>query len=416
MSAASIVLAINLCVGGLFVSAFSVIAVYRRSAVGARWQALAYSMTFIIGTLEYAMPFQANAQPAAYGSFAAFLAAMLFSNIGLARHYQVRVPWALLAGLCGVALFANLFALGMARESIVRGLIYQSPYALMHIIGIKIILANRGRRMLDITVVMLFALSALTFLGKPFLAIAIGSGGSSQGYLASNYAALSQASGSVLIIANGLLILLIMARDVIADMVALSETDALSGLLNRRGFDDHAEKARLMAVRAGAPAAAIIADIDHFKTINDRYGHDKGDEVIAMFGKLLRQNFDQRAIIGRMGGEEFAVFLPGADLAVGRGAAEAVRLRLRELPASVRGTDNRITCSFGLAMLEPGESLSSLLRRGDMALYEAKTKGRDRVCLAPSAALQVQAVQPQPDRQIVNSSPPAEPTRIRRSG
>ncbi|KQN73765.1 GGDEF domain-containing protein [Devosia sp. Leaf64] len=416
MSAASIVLAINLCVGAIFVSAFGFIAVYRRSAVGARWQALAYSMTFVIGLLEYSMPYQTNAQAAAYGSFAAFLTAMLLSNIGLARHYEVRVPWLSLGLLFALALGINLFTLGMPRDSLARGLIYQAPYALMHVIGIQIILANRSRRMLDLTLVSLFALSALTFLGKPFLALAIGSGGSVQGYLSSNYAAISQASGGVLIIANGLLILLIMTRDVIADMTTLSETDPLSGLLNRRGFDEQAERARLMAQRAGMPAVAITADIDHFKQINDTYGHDRGDQVIAMFGELLKESFDQRAVVARMGGEEFAVLLPGAGLTVARGAAEAARLRLRDLPKEIRGTDKRITCSFGIAVLDEGESLSNLLRRADMALYDAKAKGRDRVSIAPAPSLDSNTPQGAASAEKLSSAPHAEPVRTRLSG
>lgn len=416
MSAASIVLAINLCVGAIFVSAFGFIAVYRRSAVGARFQAAAYSMTFVIGLLEYSMPYQTNAQAAAYGSFAAFLTAMLLSNIGLARHYEVKVPWLALSLLFALALGINLFTLGMPRDSLTRGLIYQAPYALMHVIGIRIILDNKTRRPLDLTLVSLFALSALTFLGKPFLALAIGSGGSAQGYLSSNYAAISQASGGVLIIANGLLILLIMTRDVIAHMTILSETDPLSGLLNRRGFDEQAERARLMAVRAGLPAVAVTADIDNFKTINDNYGHDRGDQVIAMFGALLKQSFDQRAVVARMGGEEFAILLPGAGLAVARGAAEAARLRLRELPKEMRGTDRRITSSFGIAVLEEGETLSNLLRRADMALYEAKARGRDRVCVAPAPVTDLEGARKAPSIEPISSAPHAEPVHTRRSG
>lgn len=415
MSAASIVLAINLCVGAIFVSAFGFIAVYRRSAVGARFQAAAYSMTFVIGLLEYSMPYQTNAQAAAYGSFVAFLTAMLLSNIGLARHYEVKVPWLSLGLLFALALGINLFTLGMPRDSLTRGLIYQAPYALMHVIGIRIILGNRTRRPLDLTLVSLFAVSALTFLGKPFLALAIGSGGSAQGYLSSNYAAISQASGGVLIIANGLLILLIMTRDVIAHMTTLSETDPLSGLLNRRGFDEQAERARLMAVRAGMPAVAVTADIDHFKTINDNYGHDRGDQVIAMFGTLLKQSFDQRAVVARMGGEEFAILLPGAGLAVARGAAEAARLRLRELPKEMRGTERRITSSFGIAVLEEGETLSNLLRRADMALYEAKARGRDRVCVAPAPIADPEGAPKAPSSEDISSAPHAEPVHTRRS-
>ena len=203
--------------------------------------------------------------------------------------------------------------------------------------------------------------------------------------------------GAVLVMCNGLLLLLIIVRDVIADMTARSETDPLSGLLNRRGFEAQADRARLLALRAGAPAMAVVADLDHFKKINDSFGHAAGDQVIAAFALVLRQSFDQRAVIGRVGGEEFAILLPGAELGVARGAAETARRLLRELPLNEHGISRPVTSSFGIAAMERGEGLADLLRRADRALYEAKSRGRDRVCVAPATG--IGAAQPGPDSQ-----------------
>src|SRR5690606_15631387 len=105
---------------------------------------------------------------------------------------------------------------------------------------------------------------------------------------------------------------------------------------------------------------------------------------------------DFRAVIGRLGGEEFAVLLPGADLGVARGAAETARRLLRDLTSEERGTDRPITSSFGIAAMESGESLADLLRRADTALYEAKTRGRDRVCVAPVTAMGIARDGPEP--------------------
>ncbi|MBN9335273.1 diguanylate cyclase, partial [Devosia sp.] len=105
------------------------------------------------------------------------------------------------------------------------------------------------------------------------------------------------------------------------------------------------------------------------------------------FGRVLRASFDFRAVIGRLGGEEFAVLLPGADLALARGAAEAARRRLRELTPQERGSERVITSSFGIAAMQGSESLADLLRRADAALYEAKSRGRDRVRVAPITAI-----------------------------
>lgn len=387
MSAAGFVLAINLFIAGLFATAFGIVAAYYRGAIGARWLALGYGLGIANGALEFILPYQTDARPVSFAIFAVFLSALTLCNIGIARHYGVKPPWLVLGGLYVGALVVNLLILDMPRDSLLRGMLYQAPYALMHLVGIKIILSRQSNRALDMALLALFGLSAANFVTKPFLAVMLGSGGSPQGYLGSSYAAISQSTGAVLLISNGLLMLLIIVRDMIADMTARSETDPLSGLLNRRGFEDQADKARLLAVRAGAPAVMVVADLDHFKRINDSYGHAAGDQAIAAFGRVLKESFDFRAVVGRLGGEEFAVLLPGADLGVARGAAETARRLLRELSSQERGLEQQITSSFGIAAMEPGESLADLLRRADTALYEAKSRGRDRVCVAPVTAV-----------------------------
>ncbi|PXA97475.1 GGDEF domain-containing protein [Nostoc sp. 3335mG] len=389
MSAAGFVLAINLFIAGLFATAFGIVAAYYRTAIGARWLAFAYGVGISNGIFEFIMPYQSDARPVSFAIFAAFLTSVTLCNIGLARHYDVKLPWRLLAGVFVAALAVNLMILDMPRDSFVRAMLYQAPYALMNLIGVRIILMRPANRSLDLALLALFVVAAANFLAKPFLALMLGSGSSPQAYLASNYAAISQSVGAVILISNGVLMLLIMVRDMMADMTLRSETDMLSGLLNRRGFEDQADRARLLALRAGAPAVAIVADLDHFKSINDRFGHAAGDGVIVAFGQVLRRSFDIRAVIGRLGGEEFAILLPGADLAVARGAAESARRLLRELSPAESGIDQPVTSSFGIAAMEHGESLAELLRRADLALYDAKARGRDRVCIAPIAATRI---------------------------
>ena len=390
MSAAGFVLAINLFIAGIFATAFAVVAAHYRLAIGARWLCAAYAIGILNGLLEFILPHQVDARPASFAIFVAFLASIALCNIGLARHYRIRVPWRLLAGVTLVSLAVNLAILEMPRGSLLRGLLYQTPYAVMSIVGARIILSRPANRALDLALLALFLLSALNFIAKPILATLIGSGDRPQAYLDSTYAAISQSAGAIMLITNGLIMLLIIVRDMMADVTVRSETDSLSGLLNRRGFEDQADKARMLALRAGVPAVVVIADLDHFKAINDSFGHAAGDQAIMAFGQVLRASFDFRAVIGRLGGEEFAVLLPGADLALARGAAEAARQRLRELTPQERGSDRMITSSFGIAAMDGNESLADLLRRADAALYEAKSRGRDRVCVAPIAAVRIE--------------------------
>jgi diguanylate cyclase (GGDEF)-like protein len=157
-----------------------------------------------------------------------------------------------------------------------------------------------------------------------------------------------------------------------------SRTDPLSGLLNRRGFEEQASEALQSSRRMGLPVALVLADIDHFKSVNDRFGHAAGDDVIAAFASGLRAAAGERGIVGRLGGEEFAVMLPASNLTVAQLFAEGIRVSLSRrdhlLPAGIQ-----VTASFGIAAPEGAEKLAALLACADQALYRAKQEGRDTV-------------------------------------
>lgn len=381
MSAAAFVLAINLFVAGMFATAFGVLAAYQRSAVGARWIAMGYGIGILNSILEFMLPFQTDARPLSVTIFLAFLLALGSIIVGLARHYRVSLPVKTLACLIIVSLVVNMITLDMDRDSFLRAMLYQLPYALIMMLGVGMLVNLPQRRPLDIVLMAILCIIALHFVAKPVLAEFIGSGGAPQGYLDSTYAAISQSVGAVLHISTGLMILLIMVRDVMAEITANSETDKLSGIHNRRGFEDHAERALALSLRSGVPAVLIAADLDHFKRINDSHGHAAGDMVIAAFARTLREAASEQTVLGRTGGEEFAIFLSGTNLASGRLYAETVRAAF---PANAELVLNGrpLSASFGVAMLEPGDTLSDLLRRADLALYAAKTQGRNRVAVA----------------------------------
>lgn len=380
MSAAAFVLAINLFIAAIFATAFGVVAAYNRSAVGARWLALAYGLGIVNPLLEFILPGQADPRPVQVAIFAVFLFAFSLSVIGLSRHYRLAPPWRALGLIVVVSLAVNVMIIDMPRDSLLRGLLYQSPYFFVQLVGVITILRYRQRKALDGALLVLFAASSLQFLSKPVLAAWFGSGASARDYIGSTYAAISQSLGAMLLIANGLLMLLIIVRDSMAEITARSETDTLSGLFNRRGFEERAEGLLATARRAGVPGAMVVADLDHFKAINDSYGHAAGDRVITAFAGVLASAADARAVVGRLGGEEFAVFMPGATLEAARLHAEEIRKAFSEL--TVVGPDTRLSASFGVAQLMAGDSLSDLLRRADAALYLAKKGGRDRVCIA----------------------------------
>ncbi|WIY52695.1 GGDEF domain-containing protein [Devosia sp. YIM 151766] len=382
MSAAIFVLAINLFVAGLFAAAFGIVAVYQRSALSARWMALAYGMGMVNVLLEFVLPYQQDHRLVSFAIFTAFLGALAACVIGLAYHYQRRRPWLALAALLAGSMLTNLLILDMPRDSFLRAMLYQTPYTLMQALALVILLGHRHWRALDLTLMALLIVSSLHFLGKPVLAALIGSGAMPQAYLSSTYAAYSQSLGTILLVTNGLVILLIIVRDMLADITARSETDPLSLLLNRRGFEDRGDKALTLAARAGVPAVMIVADLDQFKSINDRFGHAMGDKVITAFAGILRDTAAPRSLVGRLGGEEFAVFIPGANLMTGRLYAETARSAFTSLSPAMTGLPGTVSASFGIAALRPGDTLSNLMRRADIALYRAKSEGRNRVCLS----------------------------------
>lgn len=402
MSAAVFVVAINMCVAGIFATAFAVVAMTTRGNSSARWMAAAYGIGIFDGVLEFILPWQSDPRLVGIGIFCAFLFAQAMIVVGLARHYEITPPWRLLALVVGGAMVTIVLIIGMERSSFVRAMLYQLPYALMQALCVLVILRAPRRGALDLLLLFLSMLAGLQFLGKPLLAAAMGSGATPQAYMSSTYAAISQTSGAVLLVANGLLVLLIVVRRAMAEMAARSETDVLSGLLNRRGFEDRAERLLATAQRAGVPVTLVVADLDNFKTINDNFGHAMGDSVIVRFADILRALADPRLVLGRLGGEEFAALLPGGNLAAGRLFAESARSGFSHDPIGEQAPGQGISASFGVAQYRPGEPLMDLMRRADRALYRAKSDGRNRVSLADA-----DGASSRPGAGPVRSVPPA---------
>jgi diguanylate cyclase len=161
-------------------------------------------------------------------------------------------------------------------------------------------------------------------------------------------------------------------------------SDPLTGLRNRRSFDIMLASQVASSRNSGQPLCLIIADIDHFKSINDRYGHPTGDEVLKWFAKVLSSNVKGRDTVARYGGEEFAIIMPQTTLENATTIAGQIKTQLGSQFWQKPGAPNtmlRVTSSFGVAVLLPGEGTSGLIARADAKLYEAKAQGRNRVAV-----------------------------------
>ena len=175
-------------------------------------------------------------------------------------------------------------------------------------------------------------------------------------------------------------------------------TDPLTGLANRRSFD---LELGAVAARAGrtSPAHLVMADIDHFKRVNDTHGHDIGDEVLRIIGGVLLANVRRDSLVARVGGDEFGLLLPRASPHYTAGIASRLCELLASRPLVVRGHPQvieRITLSIGVAAWHAGESSARWFARADAALYEAKRRGRNWVALDRRQQTASEALPPEP--------------------
>lgn len=165
------------------------------------------------------------------------------------------------------------------------------------------------------------------------------------------------------------------------ELLTVASTDPLTNCLNRRAFtalvdgylskfDDSTEKGQ---------GALLVLDVDHFKDVNDRYGHDCGDQALILIADTIKASVREPDLVARVGGEEFAVFLPGIDAGKAIQAAERIRLAVARLPHTPRGQSHPLSLSIGGVTFEPPASFRDLYRYADQRLYMAKRAGRDRI-------------------------------------
>ncbi len=183
-----------------------------------------------------------------------------------------------------------------------------------------------------------------------------------------------------LIAASGKIVRMALEHEAIQrEMMRQARTDPLTGLLNRRAFREEVLRHTDRADREGVPSTLMFVDLDHFKAVNDRLGHEAGDRVLVRTAELLRDTVRPADLVARLGGDEFALWLSGADHMTAAERAESLRVDLpNALDEIVGGVPPRITLSMGIATRRTGsdEDIDGLIRRADEAMYEAKRNGR----------------------------------------
>lgn len=308
----------------------------------------------------------------------AVAAALLATSISL--RYDRKVPFGGLGVLIGGGIAAFCWFLFVVPDLTWR--IFAMNFALGGV-GVLVTLEVRAvpdKRPVDMLIYGASALVAANFFVRTIVVVAMhGSFDSYAGFYTSLYWSSLLLSHALLSLGLALCLAGAAASDVLRNLQLESRTDPLSGLFNRRGLEDKARALCLRQAKGGAGFSLVMADLDHFKSVNDKHGHPVGDAVIAAFSRLLVKIAGPGAVVARTGGEEFAIVLSGKDLARARSFAEAIRTALGNGLGGQAAAAGPITCSFGVTERNAAEGLDNVLARADGALMYAKRTGRDRV-------------------------------------
>ncbi|MEM7661440.1 MAG: diguanylate cyclase [Pseudomonadota bacterium] len=341
--------------------------------------ALVFASSYVVGSLAFVadMVFQASEDIIVRTAVAALYAiTSLLLVCGIWRHYRGPAPWRLLVGIliCHLGIYASLLA---ADWPWMRSLSANFGCGVILCFGIA---AMRGyrKRFLDTLLFSVHLTSCVLCFARPIvLAVLVGGELTAETHseellLVSLHLVVAAAA-----VTTGMVLLVVLSRDIFEDLQERSLTDPLTGLLNRRGLEVAGQ--RLMRAPSDLPTALIVADIDHFKAINDSHGHAVGDEVIASTARQMSAIVGRSATVSRIGGEEFVVLLPGTDLLEAAELAERIRCAVSASIISSAKGEARWTACFGVAELRRDDDLSSAIMRADHALYLAKSSGRNAV-------------------------------------
>ena len=286
-------------------------------------------------------------------------------------------PLAILTYFIVVELLVIWFTFYMPHMGLRMVFIPASGGLVVMAIAYEISRANRPLRVAEKSAVVLFLLYALVQFTSGTLALLQGAE-RNEHYL-TLYSQTNFLFMPAFFAGLGLFTLLILVDDLADKMKLQAVTDYLTGLLNRRGFKQQSDTLIKQHSKSNRSLAVIVADIDHFKKINDQYGHQIGDEVLQYVSNGMRQLLKPPAVMGRTGGEEFAVLSPVTDIDAAKKLAEYLCQQLSEQSRNTN-PNLHITGSFGVAMVD--DNLEQAIIQADQAMYQAKHMGRNQVVVA----------------------------------
>lgn len=352
--------------------------------------ALIWTFAYLLAMGQYLINLVRDALPSyeVYWLFANLMSALLVIAVvwGHRQRLGRASPWQWALGLFVAIMLAQLvFTLALPRADVRVSLAPAfACVALLHVAwlllrhGAEPVLAQRVAAVIH----GLFGLAQGLAAGIALQFGAVASPELGQAYNLVNFALMP-----TFFVAMGVAVIFLLATDLSTKLRLQAITDQLTGVSNRRGFLQAADLLLARARRHQRPLAMVLADIDFFKRVNDRYGHSVGDRALSHFSRVLRESVRAEDCVGRIGGEEFAIVMGESSVEDAGRMIDRVRRALTEQPMVDDGQEVRITASFGIAAFNQSDSREALLMRADRALYQAKEAGRDSVIVAEDVHL-----------------------------
>ncbi|MEX3011682.1 GGDEF domain-containing protein [Hoeflea sp. TYP-13] len=373
--------AVNIGLAAAVICGLAAIYLYDRSRKSALWWMLSFTAVLLMGVASIAVPLFAPEPITRFVVFALNIMAISCLNVGIASYLDSRIPWRIIDGMLAGTLVLNFVAGMFFPAGIVTSSIAALSLACVQGIGLYLLMKSQiGRK--DRVFVGFLGLAILNYLSRPPLQ-ALAAESAADGTL-SGVAIAMHINNTMIVIGLATFLMLRLANQLVMQLKGQSETDSLSGLFNRHGFQAAVHQTR-NNVQSTAPASLIICDLDRFKSINDDHGHFVGDRVIAAFGRLVRAGAREGDICGRVGGEEFCVYLRNSDARAARLFAEWLRVAFASTSYPELDANVRFTASFGVTQVAQDEAIEEAYVRADRALYTAKREGRNCVRLIGEA-------------------------------
>ncbi|QTD55254.1 GGDEF domain-containing protein [Parasphingorhabdus cellanae] len=364
----------------VFTIVFAALYAYDRDQKAPAWIALAY----FIGLTSFLFDLGRSVFDPVISDILAKIALWMVSAfwvLSVFEYHKVRPPRAVLLSIFGVGLSLLLWFSLKQPDIIQRSIFSSSTGGLLLACALPILWRYR-KNMLETAWFWAFAGLSATYFVRPVIIYGLlGERYTETSYNASSYAALLHSSSALWGLACGLVMMLVMGNKIIEKHLLASIKDPLTGLLNRRGLDNYVSTH--WSSKKNKKRTLLILDLDHFKSVNDEYGHEAGDQVLVRTADMLRTLTHGLATIARIGGEEFVILLNKMEAKDARLVAEHLRLSIGMIMHPELGKRGTVTASIGMASMFPQESFAMALRRADQALYQAKTRGRNLLVVAP---------------------------------